>query len=443
MTRRSRVRIAICVLVSVVLIAGGAFATEDDGRMIVMFVDGTPLDVQKLLVTVTGSTVVHVLSLINALAIKIPLGGIEDILQILLSDPAVLGVFDDPIGTVVSSLPSKTSVEKEAFDWGLERIGVAELQQQEGGATGSGVTVAVLDTGIDPAHPELSQRIASGFNALPGGGSYSDNHGHGTHIAGIVAAASNGKGTIGAAPQAKLMAVKVLDQNASGHLSDLINGLQWVKKKGVKLVNMSLGFSAASVPLEKAVKRLYDNGIIMVASAGNSQSGDGGGDEGGGDGQEEMTASCDASTQDGGGSDEGGGDGQEEIVAACGTSTTQVMYPAAYAWVIAVAATDIYDQVASYSRYGPEMDIAAPGGARASEMILSTTQGGGYGWGSGTSQAAAHVSGGVALALQRQPQLSFEQVRNLLQATAWDLGYSQEKQGAGLIDVQGMMQKLQ
>jgi subtilisin family serine protease len=443
MTRTSRVRLVICVLVSVVLIAGGACATEDDGRMIVMFLDGTPVDVQKLLVTLTGSTVVHVLSLINALAIKIPLGGIEDILTILLSNPAVLGVFDDPIGSVVSSLPLETSAEKEGLDWGLERIGVATLRQQESGATGSGVTVAVLDTGIDLAHPELSQRIAGGFNALPGGGSYSDNHGHGTQMAGIIAAASNEKGIIGAAPQAKLMAVKVLDQSASGHLSDLIKGLQWVYNKGIKLVNMSLGFSEASVPLENAVKRLYKKGIIMVASAGNSQSGDGGGDEGGGDGQEEMTASCDASTQDGGGSDEGGGDGQEEMVAACGTSPTHVMYPAAYPWVIAVAATDVHDQVASYSRYGPEVDVAAPGGARASEMILSTTRGGGYGWGSGTSQAAAHVSGAVALALQRQPQLSFEQVRNLLQATAWDLGYSQEQQGAGLIDVQGMMQKLQ
>jgi subtilisin family serine protease len=155
----------------------------------------------------------------------------------------------------------------------------------------------------------------------------------------------------------------------------------------------------------------------MVASAGNCQGGDGGGDE-------------------------GGGDGEEEMVAACGTSPTHVMYPAAYPWLIAVAATDVYDQVAAYSRYGPEMDIAAPGGARASEMIFSTIRGGGYGWGSGTSQAAAHVSGAVALALQRQPQLSFEQVRNLLQATAWDLGYSQEHQGAGLIDVYGMMQKL-
>jgi subtilisin len=419
MLRRSGVRVVVCVLMSIMLVVGGAFAADpDDPRKIVMFLDGIPLDVQKLLVTLTGSTIVHVLSLINALAIQLPPGGIDDVLELLLDNPAVLGLFDDPIGSAVSStLLAETSTE-ESFDWGLARIGVPEVLS-EGETTGSGVTVAVLDTGIDLSHPELKQKIVSGFNALPGGGSYNDNHGHGTHMAGIIAAAVNSKGIIGAAPQAKLSAVKVLDKDATGRVSDLINGLQWVQKKGIRVANMSLGFSGENVPLERAIERLHKKGMIMVAAAGNCNGDDGGGDEGG----------------DGGDAGEGPN--------GCDPSQTPVKYPAAYAGVIAVAATDDNDQVAYYSLSGPEIAIAAPGGEKTGEGILSTARGGGYAMGSGTSQATAHVTGAVALALQREPKLTFEQTRDLIEATAEHLGYPATQQGAGLIDVQRMLESIQ
>ena len=87
--------------------------------------------------------------------------------------------------------------------------------------------------------------------------------------------------------------------------------------------------------------------------------------------------------------------------------------------------------------------MTAPGGAQANERILSTSRDGGYGLGSGTSQATAHVTGSIALALQRQPGLSFEEVRNLLQGTASDLGYAETQQGSGLLDVQNLMETLQ
>jgi subtilisin len=419
MIRSSAVRMVVGVLMSIVLVVGGASAADaDDSRKIVMFLDGIPLDVQKLLVELTGSTIVHVLSLINALAIQLPPGGIDDLLELLLNNPAVLGVFDDPIGSVVSStLLAETSTD-ESFDCGLARIGVPEAQSTEG-VTGSGVIVAVLDTGVDSSHPDLSGKVVSGFNALPGGGSYNDNHGHGTHMAGIIAAAANSKGIIGAAPQAKLSAVKVLDKNARGRVSDLINGLQWVQKKGIRVANMSLGFSEENVPLERAIERLHKKGMIMVAAAGNCNNGDGGGDEGG----------------DGG--DEGEGP------TGCDPSQTSVKYPAAYAGIIAVAATDNSDQVAYYSLSGPEIIVAAPGGEKTGEQILSTAKGGGYARGSGTSQATAHVAGAVALALQRKPQLTFVETRDLIQATAEHLGYPATQQGAGLIDVQMMLESLQ
>jgi subtilisin family serine protease len=419
MVRRSGVWVVVCALVSLILVVGGAFAAEpDDPRKIVMFLDGVPLDVQKLLVTLTGSTVVHVLSLINALAIQLPPGGIDDILESLLDNPAVLGVFDDPIGSIVSSTLLAEAYTGEGFDWGLARIGVPEAQSTEG-VTGSGVTVAVLDTGIDSSHPDLSGKVVSGFNALPGGGSYKDNHGHGTHMAGIIAAAVNSKGIIGAAPKATLSAVKVLDKDARGRVSDLINGLQWAQKKGIRVANLSLGFSEENIPLERAIERLYQKGMIMVAAAGNCNNGDGGGDEGG----------------DGG--DEGEGP------TGCNSSQTSIKYPAAYFGVIAVAATDHNDQVAYYSLSGPEVVVAAPGGKKTGEQVLSTARGGGYALGSGTSQATAHVSGAVALALQRNPKLNFEQTRDLIEATAEHLGYPATQQGAGLIDVQRMLGSLE
>jgi subtilisin len=119
-----------------------------------------------------------------------------------------------------------------------------------------------------------------------------------------------------------------------------------------------------------------------------------------------------------------------------------VKYPARYPWVIAVGATDLYNQVTSYSRAGPEVDVVAPGGSKGTERILSTIRGGGYGLGSGTSQAAAHVSGAVAVALQLAEKLSFEEVKDLLQTTAQDLGLPPEKQGAGLIAVDRMVDRL-
>jgi subtilisin family serine protease len=123
-----------------------------------------------------------------------------------------------------------------------------------------------------------------------------------------------------------------------------------------------------------------------------------------------------------------------------------VRYPAGYEdWVIAVAASDEDDHITDYSLPGPQVDITAPGGAKAKTQILSTTPGGSYGEGSGTSQAAAHVTGGVALALQHEPELSFEQVRDLLQGTASNLAtaYQVEQQGAGLLNVKDMLEALE
>jgi subtilisin family serine protease len=310
------------------------------------------------------------------------------------------------------------------------------VHQEEPGLKGSGVTVAVLDTGIDMHHADLSKSIKGGYNALAGQNSrsYQDDNGHGTHMAGIIAARMNRFGVVGAAYQAQLVAVKVLDQYGNGRLSDLINGLGWIRANKIKVVNMSLGFSEDSPLLEQAIQRLYEAGVIMVASAGNGGTAcaqDGGGDDGGGDDGGGDDGGGDGIAQDGGG-DDGGGD------TGCQTSPKAVHYPARYPWVISVAATNGDDKVTGYSQSG-KVDVAAPGGSQSGPRIFSTNKGGGYGLGSGTSQAAAHVTGALALVLQKNPKMSFEEVMALMQETARDLGEPVERQGAGLIDVEAMV----
>jgi subtilisin family serine protease len=224
--------------------------------------------------------------------------------------------------------------------------------------------------------------------------------------------------------------VKVLDHNGAGYVSDVVNGLQWVYDNGIRLVNMSFGFTSDSTPLRQAIQSLYNKSVIMVASAGNR-----------------CTAA--QAGEDGDGAECLGGP-----ATACTAPLTAVTYPAAYPWVLAVGSTDIHNHVTAYSLSGPQLDIVAPGGAPEigapdNGQILSTniavvTPIGlvFYGLGHGTSHAAAHVTGGLALALQLKPGLSFAQASDLLNTTAVDLGYPREKQGAGRLDVVNMLEAL-
>jgi subtilisin family serine protease len=426
-------RIVACLMAILGLLGGWAFAgTGDSLRKIVIFQTGTSAQLQRQVVTQSGSQVLNVLPLINGVAIKLPTQGTEQAMAVLQAHPTVTGVYDDPAvagqdggGDNVIVITPADPLTSEFYPWGLDAIHVPDVHQKEPGLKGAGVTVAILDTGIDVNHPDLKKNIKGGYNALAGEDpwNYQDDNGHGTHMAGIIAGRMNRLGVIGVAYQAKIMAVKVLDQYGAGRLSDLINGLGWIRANKIRVINMSLGFSEGSPLLEQAIERLYEAGVIMVASAGNrgiTCAQDGGGDDGGGD--------------DGGG-DDGGGDG------SCQSSQSGVNYPARYPGVIAVAATNGDDKVTGYSQSG-EVDVAAPGGSQTGPRVFSTNKGGGYGWGSGTSQAAAHVTGAIALAFQVKPKMSFEEAVMLLQGTARDLGEPVERQGAGLIDVEAMINAL-
>jgi minor extracellular protease Epr len=238
----------------------------------------------------------------------------------------------------------------------------------DSGLTGKGVRIAVIDSGITP-HSNL--HVVDGISFISGITSYHDDNGHGTHVAGIIGAKHTTFGNHGVAPGAKLYAVKSLDKTGTGTLSSVMAGIEWAIANNMDIINMSLGVSTPSKVLEEVLAKAHDNGILLVAAAGNS--------------------------------------GFSE--------TGNVMYPAKYSSVIAVSAIDRFDNRSSFSSTGQEVEMTAPG-----SDIVSTSIHNGYLQMSGTSMAASFVTGSLALYKEKYPHLSNEELRKLLQKDAVDIG---------------------
>ena len=272
--------------------------------------------------------------------------------------------------------------------WGVDRIDAEVVWPAN---TGAGVDVAILDTGIDYDHPDLAANLAGGVNFVGWwwvDGStnryyWNDRNGHGSHNAGIVAAVNNNVGVVGVAPSANLWAVRVLGDNGSGYVSDIIQGLEWCVDNGIEIASMSFG-GDYSESLKNACDAAYAAGVLLVAAAGNEYGG-------------------------------------------------AVSYPAACNSVIAVSAIDDANNIADFSSVGQEVELSAPG-----VNIKSTYNNGGYALGSGTSMACPHVAG-VAALVWAAPELGLTtaaQVRNRLRVTAEDLGALGKDNyfGYGLVD---------
>jgi subtilisin family serine protease len=281
---------------------------------------------------------------------------------------------------------------EQIIPWGIDRVFGDESYSFPTWSTGkgAGIGVAVLDTGIDVDHEDLNvvggRRFYLRGLTLRSDDQYNDVYGHGTHVAGTIAALDNDYGVVGVAPAVNLYAVKVLGDNGSGSTSAIIAGIEWVRDQGnISIINMSLGSSLYSYAFDQACKNAYLDGILIVASAGNS------------------------------GNDAGTGD--------------TVGYPAKYDSVIAVAASDIYDDRAYFSSTGPDVDLIAPG-----VNIMSTVPDSQYedGW-SGTSMASPHVAGTAALVWAADPTMSNGEVWSILTTTAQDLSLPSEHQGKGLV----------
>ena len=364
-------------------------------------------------------------------------------------------------------VPAQPLPLEGGYRWNLRQIALDEVDWQ---VQGQGVHVAVLDTGIDTSHPLFAGRVGNGYNARiyeDDKTDYVDRNGHGTHVAGIIGAAAGAPHALevmrGVAPGVTLHPVRVLDEFGGGFLTDLISGLIWVyQHPQISVVNMSMGSTNSSRVLEKIIKKLYDAGVVMVVSSGN----------------------CTVTATSGAGSAGEGGDGEgcDSATSNQGCQQQEIKYPAAYWRTIAVGATDIDAQVTYYSVTGPYVDVVAPGGTSQKGQVVSTnttvsalatsaaasggsgnglatngeggdgeggdgeggdgeagdgTAGGSlglYGLGRGTSQAAPHVTGVVALMRSVNPKLTPAQVLQILRETAVDLGAPAAAQGAGLID---------
>lgn len=253
--------------------------------------------------------------------------------------------------------------------WGIDYIGAKNAHAK--GLTGRGVKVAVIDTGIDLNHPDLE--VAGGVSFVNYTNSYQDDHGHGSHVAGIIAAKNNSYGILGIAPNVELYAVKALDQNRQGPIENIVNGIYWAIENHMDIIHLSWSTSEYHEGLEQAVKQAYDAGILLVGSAGN-------------------------------------------LGTANGVGQT-VRYPAKFEQVIAVAAIDQTGNRAAFSSTGEEVEVAAPG-----VYIYSCTIGSSYASDSGTSQAAPHVTGVLALLKEAFPQASNEELRQKLRELTIDVG---------------------
>lgn len=256
----------------------------------------------------------------------------------------------------------KPSQPAQTIPWGVDKIGAPEVWNM--GYMGANVKVAILDTGIDTEHPDL--KVAGGVTFVRGTKTYNDDNGHGTHVAGIIAALNNTIGVVGVAPEASLYAVKVLNRRGSGYVSDVIAGIEWSIDNGMQIISMSFGSTSDSTSLHNECDKANATGIVLVAAAGNN------------------------------------GPGEETIT-----------YPAKYSSVIAVGATNQSDEVASWSSRGSELELTAPG-----VNIYSTYKGGTYETLSGTSMACPHVTGTIALILSKNPGLSPNEIRDILHESA-------------------------
>ena len=339
-----------------------------------------------------AGTVGRRLGLIDAVAATLPRGQLKR----LAADNGVRRVELDRTLTAFDHAADTGDHEYENA-WGVEHIGTPAVHAA--GIRGAGVKVAIIDTGIDYIHddpdndpyvvdPEFLGNYAGGYDFANGDADPYDDNGHGTHVAGILAAEKNGYLVAGVAPDVDLYALKILDANGEGDVSNLILALQWALDNDIDVVNMSLGTHEVSPALASAVSNASAQGLLMVAASGNVNP---------------LS--------------------WEELFFGC-----PVAYPGAYPEVLSTTFTNGNDALTGFSCTGPEVDVAAPG-----DQIFSTVPIGscmfctpqGYSAQSGTSMASPHLAGTVALLLSAgipdtgAPGL-FDDVKGRICATADD-----------------------
>lgn len=362
------------------------------GQILVKFKAGTSQNVIDTQLKSHNARVVDRITALDVLVVNIPSSTENRVLTALSRNPNVEYAEFDYIATAVIA-PSDSYFNNQ---WGLENTGQtingvigtvdADINAPTAWNTtlGVGVTAAILDSGINESHQDLVGKVVNEQDFTGSASGTNDVYGHGTHVAGIVAANTNNSiGVAGVCPNCVLLNGKVLNDSGSGAYSWIANGILWATNNGAKVINLSLGGPPSSKTLESAVNYAWNNGSVIVAAAGN-----------------------------------------------CGCQAK--LYPAAYTKVIAVAATDNQDNKASFSSYSAKwVDVAAPGAYIFSTWKNQTSAhnpqpvcsdpinpNSCYKFASGTSMATPMTSGTVALIWSTSWGTSASNVRSRLETKA-------------------------
>lgn len=365
-----------------ILFSNQTKAQEDghvSGQILVKFKDNVPERGKANSLKAQGAKVVSEIKGLGVSVVKVSENAREKVLAALSKDPNVEYAENDYIATAFF-IPDDPYFPNQ---WGLMNASSSASINAPPAwdkTTGAGILVAVLDTGVSKNHPDVASKVnlrANFSDSLTD----DDVYGHGTHVGGIIAAlTNNGMGVAGGCPDCMLLSGKVLNDSGSGAYSWIANGITWAVANKAKVINLSLGGSIKSRTLENAVNFAWNNGVVVVAAAGNS-------------GNQSKT------------------------------------YPAAYTNAIAVAATDNLDKKAYFSEYGSWVDVAAPGvniysawndnssPSNPQPVCLSIYEC--YKYASGTSMATPMVSA-VAALIWSNPAFgtSAQSVRNRLESTA-------------------------
>jgi serine protease AprX len=348
-------------------------ASVGNGKIpIIVLFDERLSNSQKNRISSFTPNIDHLYSLLPAAAFEIDISDLDSLAELSF------------VQSVEYDAETKIVLAQSTTQIGASRVWLGH------GVEGEGVTIAVLDTGIDNEHPDVQNVIAE--QDFTGEGT-DDDQGHGTHVASTIAGSGVASGGVnkGVAPKATLMDVKVLDRTGSGKLSDTIAGIEWAVLNNADVISMSLGaqipcngLDATSLASDAAVKR----GVHVVVAAGNT-----------------------------------------------GPLPASIGSPGCARDVITVGAVDRLDTIAVFSSRGPTLDgrvkpdVVAPG-----VLIFAAKNGGGYTALSGTSMATPHVSGVVALIVSGKKGLLPDQVKNVIMSTAKDLGEDRNTQGAGRVN---------
>ncbi|MBX0318450.1 S8 family peptidase [Shouchella clausii] len=291
---------------------------------------------------------------------------IEDLQQdetVLFAEPNY--AFSNQVRTVEKKVEPNDEYFKP-YQWNLKQI---HADDGWNFANGTDTTIAIIDTGVDPNHPDLKGKLTEGYNAIDDSSDYKDTNGHGSHVAGIAAAVTNNiDGVAGVSWQSKIMPIKVLDENGEGSSYSVARGIYWAVDHGADVINMSLGDYYHSDLLYEAIQYADKHDVVIVSASGNDNS-------------------------------------------------EEPMYPAVYPEVITVAAVDQDRNRSFFSNFGDHVDLAAPG-----ENIPSTYKDNQYAVLSGTSMASPHVAGLAALLRSANPDLNNDQIGDLILGACDQLG---------------------